>query len=123
MSEQAGVLVATGDPSGAVHRLTSGMTALRSTGATLFEPKYLANLARAYADVGKFDYAWRCVGKATRAMQISKETWCEAEVDRTAGEIALQSPGPDAAKAQAHFERALAVARQQQAKSWDCARR
>ena len=36
-----------------------------------------------------------------------------------AGEIALKSPQPDAAKAEAHFERALAVARQQQAKSWE----
>jgi predicted ATPase len=29
------------------------------------------------------------------------------------------SPEPDATKAQAYFERALAVARQQQAKSWE----
>ena len=45
--------------------------------------------------------------------------WCEAEVNRIAGEIALKSPEPDAAKAEAYFERALAVARQQQAKSWE----
>jgi predicted ATPase len=36
-----------------------------------------------------------------------------------AGEIALLSQEPDTAKAQAYFERALAVARQQQAKSWE----
>jgi predicted ATPase len=36
-----------------------------------------------------------------------------------AGEIALKSPDLDTAKAEAHFERALAVARQQQAKSWE----
>ena len=36
-----------------------------------------------------------------------------------AGEIALMSPEPDAAKAEAYFERALAVAREQQAKSWE----
>ncbi len=29
------------------------------------------------------------------------------------------SPGPDAAKAQAHFERAIAIARAQKAKSWE----
>ena len=29
------------------------------------------------------------------------------------------SPEPDAAKAEAYFERALAVAREQQAKSWE----
>jgi predicted ATPase len=36
-----------------------------------------------------------------------------------AGEIALLSPEPDAPKAEAYFERALAVARTQQAKSWE----
>ena len=36
-----------------------------------------------------------------------------------AGEIALKSPGPDATKAQAYFERALTVAHAQQAKSWE----
>jgi predicted ATPase len=49
----------------------------------------------------------------------TKETWCEAEVHRIAGEIALKSPEPDKAKAEAYFARALAVARQQQAKSWE----
>jgi predicted ATPase len=46
-------------------------------------------------------------------------TWYEAEVHRIAGEIALMSPEQDAAKAEAYFERALAVARAQQAKSWE----
>jgi predicted ATPase len=44
----------------------------------------------------------------------------EAEVSRLAGEIALLSPQTDAVvKAQTYFERALAVARQQRAKSWE----
>ena len=119
MSVQGCVLVATGDSSGAVHLLTLGMTALRSTGATLYEPWLLSNLARAYVDLGELEGAWRCIDEAMTAMQTSKERWCEAEVHRTAGEIALKSPQPDAAKAQAYFERALAVARQQQAKSWE----
>jgi len=53
------------------------------------------------------------------AAETTKETWCEAEIHRTAGEVTLLSPEPDAAKAQAHFARALAVARKQQAKSWE----
>ena len=53
------------------------------------------------------------------AMETTKERWCEAEIHRIAGEIALLSPEPDAAKAEAYFERALAVAREQQAKSWE----
>src|SRR5262249_28155615 len=42
-----------------------------------------------------------------------------AEVQRLAGEVALLSPRADATEAQTHFEHALAVARQQQAKSWE----
>jgi predicted ATPase len=52
-------------------------------------------------------------------MEISKEVWCEAEVNRVAGEIALRSLDLNAAKAEAYFERALTVARAQQAKSWE----
>ena len=77
------------------------------------------SLASAYAELGQFDDAWRCIGEAMTAMETTKERWCEAEVNRIAGEIALKSPEPDAAKAEAYFERALAVARQQQAKSWE----
>jgi predicted ATPase len=36
-----------------------------------------------------------------------------------AGEIALKSPDKKAAEAEDYFERALAIARQQQAKSWE----
>jgi predicted ATPase len=52
-------------------------------------------------------------------METTKEKWYEAEVNRIAGEIGLLSPEPDVAKAEAYFERALAVAREQQAKSWE----
>jgi predicted ATPase len=43
--------------------------------------------------------------------ETTKEKWCEADVHRIADEIALKLPQPDAAKAEAYFERALAVAR------------
>ena len=99
--------------------ITSGRTAWRSTGSTVFEPFYLTYLASAHAELGQFDDAWRCISEAMTAVETTKEKWCEAEVNRMAGEITLMSPKPDAAKAQAYFERALAVARQQQAKSWE----
>ena len=97
--------------------ITAGITAFRSTGATLFTPMYLSNLAKAYAELGEFNYAWRCIGEAMSTIETTKERWFEAEANRLAGEIALVSPEPDAAKAEAYFERALAVARDQEAKS------
>jgi len=76
-------------------------------------------LATAHAELGQFDDAWRCIEEAITAAERTKETWFEAEVNRVAGEITLKSPEPDTAKAEACFERALAVARGQQAKSWE----
>jgi class 3 adenylate cyclase/predicted ATPase len=119
MSLQGCLLVLTGKASDAVHMMTSAMAAWRSTGATMWVPVYLSHLARAYADVGKFDHAWRCIGEAIAAIKTAKERWWEAELNRTGGEIALLSPEPDAAKAEAYFERALAISREQQAKSWE----
>ena len=76
-------------------------------------------MSSAYADLGQFNEAQRYIDEAFTAVETTKETWCEADVVRIAGEIALMSPEPDAAKAESYFERALAVARQQQAKSWE----
>ncbi len=88
------------------------------TGSTFWTPLFLSYLAKAYAELRQLDDAWRSIDEVITAVQATKETLCEAEVYRVAGEIALLSPEPDAAKAEAYFERALAVARQQQAKSW-----
>ena len=52
-------------------------------------------------------------------MKTTKEACYEAELNRAAGEIALKSPQSDATKAEAYFERALSVARAQQAKFWE----
>ena len=57
--------------------------------------------------------------EAMMAVERTKETWFEAEVNRVAGEVALMPSEPDTAKAETYFNRALTVARQQQAKSWE----
>jgi hypothetical protein len=76
-------------------------------------------LAHAHAELGQFDDSWRYIDDALKAVEATKEKWNEAEIHRMAGEIALMSPEPDAVKAEAYFERALAIAREQQAKSWE----
>jgi predicted ATPase len=53
------------------------------------------------------------------AMETAKERWCGAEVNRVAGEIALQPPEPGSTKAEMYFDRALIVAHAQRAKSWE----
>ena len=119
MMQRGCLLALTGKASDAVQTITCGVTAMRSTGTTMWMPFWLSYLARANAEIGQPDDARRCIGEAMAAVETAKERWCEAEVNRIAGEIALLSPEPDVAKAEAHFERALAVAREQQAKSWE----
>jgi predicted ATPase len=53
------------------------------------------------------------------AVEATSEKLWEADINRTAGGIVLSLPQPDAAKAEEYFQRALAVARRQQAKSWE----
>jgi class 3 adenylate cyclase/predicted ATPase len=119
MMQQGCLLALTGKASDAVQAVTSGVTAMRSTGTTMWMPFWLSYLARANAEIGQHDDARRCIGEAMAAVETAKERWCEAEVNRIGGEIALLSPERDVAKAEAYFERALAVAREQQAKSWE----
>jgi predicted ATPase len=113
------VFAATGRASEATHLIGSQLAAYWSTGSTGLTPVGLSFLAKSHADLGQLEDAWRNVDQAKAVIERVKERWFEADVHRIAGEIALSSPQPDAARAEAHFERALAVARQQQAKSWE----
>jgi class 3 adenylate cyclase/predicted ATPase len=119
MMERGLLLALTGKGSDAASLIASGITSFRSIGSTYWLPTYLPHLAMAYAELGQFDDAWCCLSEAMTAVETTGERWFEAEVHRMAGEIALKSPQANAAKVQAHFERALTVAREQQAKSWE----
>ena len=116
---QSYVLTTTDKASDAVHMITTGINEWRSTGSTQFLPFALSFLATAHAKLGQLEDAWHSIGEALAAIQTTKENWHEPEVNRIAGEVALKSPQLNGATAEGYFERALAVARQQQAKSWE----
>jgi class 3 adenylate cyclase/tetratricopeptide (TPR) repeat protein len=103
MMNQGRLFALTGKASNAFQMITSGLSAWRSTGTTVRIPLYLSYLSRAYAELGQFDNAWRCIGEALTAVETTKETWFEAEVHRIAGEIALLSSEPDAGESQSLF--------------------
>ena len=107
----------TGKAADAVQMLGSALAAWRSMEAALWKPLILTYLTKARAELGQFDDALRSIGDAVAAVETTGERWYKAEIHRTAGEIELQLPARDETKAMVHFERALAVARQQQAKS------
>jgi predicted ATPase len=116
MMNQGCALALMGASGRAVELLSAGIAATRTTN---WLPFNLLHLARAHAELGQFEDAWRRIYEASARAEKIKEKWCEAEVHRTAGDIGLMSPAPDTAKSEAHFKRALAVARSQKAKSWE----
>ena len=117
--QKGSVLALSGKASEGIQMITSGITTYRSTGSRVYLPIFLSHLSRAYAELGQFDDAWRCIGEAMTAVETTKERWYEAEINRIRGEIALKLPQLGPSQAEAYFERALTVARAQQAKSWE----
>ena len=100
--------------------LTAGNIEYRSTGSTAEPVWMLSSLAISYSELGKLDDSWLCIGEVTTAVETTKETWFEAEVHHDGERNRAQSRcSPTSRKRKNYFERALAVARQQQAKSWE----
>jgi predicted ATPase len=111
--------VLTGRPSEGVEILTRALRTYRSTGATIYAPFVLSNLARAHAKMGQFEEALQVVHQAISETNSTKEKWSEPEIYRIFGEIMLRSSGMERAAAQVHFERAIVLAREQDAKAWE----
>jgi predicted ATPase len=109
----------TGKASDAITMIPAGIAAWKSSGSIVFVPWYVSHVARASAELGQFDESWRHIEEALKAIEMTGETWCESDIHRTAGEIALLAPVADVGKAEMHFARGLEVARKQQAKSWE----
>jgi class 3 adenylate cyclase/predicted ATPase len=113
------VLALSGNAAEGIQMITSGIAAYRSTGSKVYLPIFWSRLSRAYAELGQFDDAWRCIGETMAAVETTKERWYEAEIHRVTGEIALKLPQLGSSQAETYFEHALTLARMQQAKSWE----
>jgi predicted ATPase len=108
-----------GQPVDAVSMIGAGIAMWRSTGATASVPFFQSYLAKAHAMLGQFDEAQHHMEQAMATIELTGEKVWAPETHRVAGEVALLAPGADATEAQVYFERAISVARQQQAKSWE----
>jgi class 3 adenylate cyclase/tetratricopeptide (TPR) repeat protein len=111
------VLSLMGDASGAIRTILSIEETSRDMGLTFLTPFKKIILAEAYASQGQVELARGSVRDALEHIERTKETWAEAEVHRTAGEIALMESAERHADAEAHFQTALDVARSQKARS------
>jgi len=116
---QGCLLAPAGRPAEAVRSISTGIAAAKSFGANVWTPFYLSHLAWANAELRQFAEARCCIDQALKEIELTKERWFEPEVNRIAGEIVLKSSKSEAAEANTFFERALTLARDQGAKSWE----
>jgi hypothetical protein len=114
-------LALTGKAYEAAQIITSGISALRSTGSTLWMPLWMSHLARAYADLHQFSDASRCIGEVMTTIETTKERLYEVDVHRIAGEVALLGPEPDVAETQ--FEQAVSMRERNKQSPGSCVRR
>ena len=88
-------------------------------GGTGHGPVRLGLLAEAYGAGGHPDAGLHALAEARAVLGSTEVRDYAAELSRLQGALLLQQAVPDAAQAEACFQQALAIARQQQAKSWE----
>ena len=76
-------------------------------------------LAEAAGHVGQVEEGLRLLAEALTALEASGQGDLLAEAYRLQGTMLLHQAAPDAAQAEACFQQALAIARRQQARSWE----
>jgi len=116
---QGWVLAMQGQPEAGLTQLHQGMAALLATGQALSRPFCLVLLAEAAAHAGQMEEGLTLLEEALAALEASERGDLRAEVYRLKGVLLLRQASPDTPQAEACLQQALAVARRQQAKSWE----
>ena len=100
-------------------QMHQGLAAILATGQRLAQPRGLVLLAEATGHTGQVAEGLRLLAESLVALEASGQGDLLAEAYRLKGEFLLRQALPDASQAEACFQQALAVARHQQAKSWE----
>jgi class 3 adenylate cyclase/predicted ATPase len=113
-----------------IAQMHESLDAMRATGAELARPWASALQAEAYGKVGQTEEGLSVLTEAIATVHKTGERWYEAELYRLKGELSLQSRSPQSsvsdprplapdlqAEAEECFQKAIAIAQRQQAKS------
>jgi predicted ATPase len=112
-------LTAQGQSAEGLAQMRQDLTAVQATGTVAGMSDYFGWLAEAYGQVGEAKEGLHLLAEALVVVDNTGERCWEAELHRLTGELLLRQAVPDAPAAEACFQQALAVARRQQAKSWE----
>jgi predicted ATPase len=100
-----------------IAEVSHGLSAYRSIGARVLQTSYLAQLAEMHLMAGHVDAGLAIVGQGLAAVNETSERCSEAVLYRLRAEL-LHMQGHEV-EAEADLHKALAVARAQQARSWE----
>jgi predicted ATPase len=100
-----------------IAQVHQGIAAWRATGQALFVPYFYTVLADVCAHLSHTADGLQALAEAHTMVEQHEERWWEAEIHRLRGVLLLRQPETPQAEAEACFQRALDVARHQEAKS------
>jgi predicted ATPase len=112
-------LAAQGQGEAGIVQMHQGLATIRATGQRLALSAHLARLAEACGHSGQAEEGLRLLAEALVHVNHTGERYYEAEVYRLKGELLLRQAVLDSPQAETCFQQALAIARRQQAKSWE----
>jgi predicted ATPase len=106
-----------------ISQIRQGLDAWRAMGQELWRPFWVSLLVEAYGKGEQVEEGLTVLAEALAAVNRSEQRMYEAELWRLRGELTLQasaqSTESSVQEAEGYFLTAIAIARQQQAKSWE----
>jgi predicted ATPase len=102
-----------------IEQLQQSMQAFRATGAEILRPYYLALLAEAHGAMGQPESGLTVLTEALTLVETTGQRWYASEIYRLKGALLLQQSSDNQAEAENCFHQAIAIAQDQQAKSFE----
>ncbi|MDP6591024.1 MAG: BTAD domain-containing putative transcriptional regulator [Alphaproteobacteria bacterium] len=108
-----------GEPEAGLSMLRESLAGLYATGTDVRRTYYLALLAEVLGRADQLEEGLHVLGEALEFATANGERWWEAELHRLRGELLLARSRDNYDEAEASVQRAVAIARRQQAKSFE----
>jgi predicted ATPase len=108
-----------GEGAAGLAQMRQGLEVRAGMGQGGARPRRLVLLAETAGLMGQVEDGLRLLAEARAMAEASEQEDPLAEAYRLQGALLLRQASPDAVQAEACFQQALAIARRQQAKSWE----
>ena len=108
-----------GEPEAGITRMRRGLADMRAPGAESTSEYYLALMATVLCRMRQSDESLRMINESISIIERTGERYYEAMIYQTKGDLLLMHDPARAAQAEECFRMAIAIARKQQAKSWE----